>query len=204
MADVLDRFAVALGQALGRVPTPPVTVQQLATTVLPYRRWRDALGLDSAEEYEHTLLRLLAGERGYCDAPEPMRAHLQDVLAAPSPDLTAYRQYAAESVTLVSAPGLAAPPAVRRPSPVAPSPAPPTAAPAAPPEAAMPVPTPRAVSPDELGGRCRYCSHDLPSGRQLVFCPYCGQNLTTLRCPACSTELELGWKFCLTCGRRLE
>lgn len=198
MADVLDRFAVALGQALGRVPAPAVTVQQVATTVLPYRRWRDLLGLESAEEYEHTLLRLLAGERGYCEAPAEMQAHLREVLAAPSPDLTAFQQYAAEAVTLVATPG----PAPARPS--VPARSSPPAMPSPDLEADMPLPHPRAVSPEALGGRCRYCNHDLPVGRQLIYCPYCGQNLTTLRCPACSTELELGWKFCLSCGRRLE
>ena len=50
-------------------------------------------------------------------------------------------------------------------------------------------------------GVCRYCGGTLPSGRHAVFCPYCGQNLTIQRCPACSTELELDWKFCITCGR---
>lgn len=216
MADILDRFAVALGQALGRVPAPALTVQQLATTVLPYRRWRDALGLESAEEYEHTLLRLLAGERGYCEASVAMQDQLREELGRPSPDLTAYRRYASEAVTLVAAPGLAASgsgSSVRsvpdvaspRPSVRIPGPAPaPVAAPPAVPEVAMPMPHPRAVSPEALGGRCRYCSHELPAGRPLIFCPYCGQNLTTLRCPACSTELELGWRFCVTCGRRLE
>ena len=52
-----------------------------------------------------------------------------------------------------------------------------------------------------MGGTCRYCSGALPPGRRTVFCPHCGQNLTVQRCPACGTELEVGWKFCITCGR---
>jgi hypothetical protein len=51
------------------------------------------------------------------------------------------------------------------------------------------------------GGSCRYCGGSLPDGRQVTFCPHCGQNVTIVQCPACSTELELGWKFCITCGR---
>lgn len=51
---------------------------------------------------------------------------------------------------------------------------------------------------DEL---CRYCSGALPAGRRITFCPHCGQNLTVVNCLACGTELELGWKFCTTCGR---
>jgi hypothetical protein len=50
-------------------------------------------------------------------------------------------------------------------------------------------------------GVCRYCGGSLPQGRRVTFCPHCGQNLAVQRCPACSTELELGWKFCTTCGR---
>jgi predicted amidophosphoribosyltransferase len=50
-------------------------------------------------------------------------------------------------------------------------------------------------------GDCRYCGGVLPEGRRITFCPHCGQNLTIQHCPACSTELELGWKFCTTCGR---
>jgi len=49
--------------------------------------------------------------------------------------------------------------------------------------------------------RCRSCGESLPSGRPITFCPHCGQNLTTANCPACGSELELGWKFCPACGR---
>jgi hypothetical protein len=59
----------------------------------------------------------------------------------------------------------------------------------------------RSVTADTIGGQCRYCTGALPEGRQITFCPHCGQDLTVQQCPACSTELELGWKFCTTCGR---
>lgn len=58
----------------------------------------------------------------------------------------------------------------------------------------------RVVVP-QMGDRCRSCSEPLPAGRPITFCPHCGQNVTTLNCPACGSELELGWKFCPTCGR---
>ncbi|MEO6446423.1 MAG: zinc ribbon domain-containing protein [Gemmatimonadaceae bacterium] len=79
-----------------------------------------------------------------------------------------------------------------------------------------PVPRPaRSTSPDEFpmlpsrpsqeranaGHCCRYCSGALPDGRHVTFCPGCGHNLTVQHCPACSSELELEWKFCITCGR---
>lgn len=53
----------------------------------------------------------------------------------------------------------------------------------------------------EAGEACRYCNGALPTGRRITFCPHCGQNLTVVNCLACGTELELGWKFCTTCGR---
>lgn len=59
-------------------------------------------------------------------------------------------------------------------------------------------PTPITVA---AGQSCRYCGGALPGGRRIVFCPHCGQDLTTVNCQACGTELELGWKFCTTCGR---
>ncbi|MBI1808306.1 MAG: zinc ribbon domain-containing protein [Gemmatimonadetes bacterium] len=48
---------------------------------------------------------------------------------------------------------------------------------------------------------CRYCGQPLPEGRDVQFCPHCGQNLRVRRCAACSAELEPAWKFCVACGR---
>lgn len=191
--DALDRLAAALASQLGA--GRETTVHAITQTLVPYRRWRDALAVETAEDYELALLRLLAGERGYLDAPATVRGHCADELLNPSPDVAVYKAYTAESVTLRAAP------AITLAAPVRPS----TSAVAPPPlpEPDVPVPTARSLTAEELDGRCRYCSKDLPPGRKLVFCPHCGQNLTTLRCPACSTELELGWKFCVTCGRGL-
>ena len=51
---------------------------------------------------------------------------------------------------------------------------------------------------------CHYCGSALPRGRAVTFCPYCGQDLTLRQCPACSAELDIGWHFCVSCGRRAE
>jgi hypothetical protein len=48
---------------------------------------------------------------------------------------------------------------------------------------------------------CRACNELLPAGRAITFCPHCGENLTRVNCPACGSELELGWRFCPVCGR---
>jgi len=58
---------------------------------------------------------------------------------------------------------------------------------------------PFTVSP--TGENCPHCKGELPAGREINFCPYCGQDLTIRHCPACGSELEHDWKFCVTCGR---
>jgi len=105
------------------------------------------------------------------------------------------------------------PPAAVVPSPTA-SPSPQTVSPqAASPQravradAAPPSPPETMTAPSRQtktiagGGSCRYCGGELPEGRRITFCPHCGQNLTIIHCPACSTELDVGWRFCTTCGR---
>lgn len=92
------------------------------------------------------------------------------------------------------APPVPAPP-VRAPQPVA-SAVPPTVAPII----SMPVTRP-VPQPAKSGQACRYCATGLPEGREVVFCPGCGHNLTVKHCAACSTELEVEWKYCITCGR---
>ena len=66
-----------------------------------------------------------------------------------------------------------------------------------------PGPTRRPSKPIYLtqDGECPHCRGALPGGRPLNFCPHCGQDLTVQHCPACGSELEHDWKFCVTCGR---
>lgn len=105
-----------------------------------------------------------------------------------------------------AAPPAAAPPAPRAPFTARPpAPRPPEKPMSAPQPDAHPAspsaPRPAASAAAADADSCRYCAGHLPAGRRIVFCPHCGQNLTVQHCPACSTELEIGWKFCTTCGR---
>ena len=59
----------------------------------------------------------------------------------------------------------------------------------------------RPITVSPTGEQCPHCKGELPAGREISFCPHCGQDLTVLHCPACGSELEHGWKFCVTCGR---
>ncbi|HTS87575.1 MAG TPA: zinc ribbon domain-containing protein [Gemmatimonadales bacterium] len=81
--------------------------------------------------------------------------------------------------------------------PVAP-PAPPPPRMTADPE---PKPSPRLLR--DSGQRCSFCGGRLPSGRAVNFCPHCGQNQSFTRCPECQSELELGWRHCITCGHAI-
>jgi len=79
----------------------PVDVAELYQSLVPYRTHRAVLGLDSHEDYEMTLLRLLAGERGYAFVePEEARVALANEAAAINPDTGLYKRYGAAKVTL--------------------------------------------------------------------------------------------------------
>jgi hypothetical protein len=48
--------------------------------------------------------------------------------------------------------------------------------------------------------QCGLCGRDLPTGRVVNFCPHCGGSQGLARCPACRSELEAGWRHCVSCG----
>jgi hypothetical protein len=62
-------------------------------------------------------------------------------------------------------------------------------------------PSPSSPVVSSLKCGCRFCDGRLPDLKRLTFCPHCGINLTVRHCPACSTELDVTWRFCVTCGR---
>jgi hypothetical protein len=207
----------------------PFDVAELYQTILPYRLHRRELGLDTNQDYELTLLELLSGARGYLVVDDRMRDTLRKELASGNPDPSVLREFAAAHVALASdavrrldtpdardggtstetTPG--AVPTSRHSRQRVPTggassavaTAPPLAAAtagAAAPRRATSGPA-RTVTVAATGEPCRFCGGALPAGRQITFCPHCGQNLTVINCAACGTELELGWHYCTTCGR---
>jgi Double zinc ribbon len=82
-----------------------------------------------------------------------------------------------------------------------PVPAPPQLVPPPPRITAEPDPRPKLVR--DSAARCSYCGGRLPSSRTVNFCPHCGQNQTFTRCPECQSELELGWRHCISCGHHV-
>jgi len=214
--DELDRMYRRLVQNI-RTAFPdylarPFEVAELYQTIIPYRHNRRELDLETNQDYELTLLRLLSGERGYLSGDVEMQESLRRELASPNPDLSAFRGYATSQVALAGdgARGQAAssPQALEEQRPSAParvaapaaSPAP---APAAPPQPVKNVAPASKTPAGSTPTSCRYCGGALPEGRKVTFCPHCGQNLSVRHCPACGTELEVTWRFCTTCGREV-
>jgi predicted RNA-binding Zn-ribbon protein involved in translation (DUF1610 family) len=208
--------------------TQPFDVAELYQTILPYRHNRRDLGLDSNEDYEIVLTELLSGARDYLIVDERIRDTLKAELASPNPDPSAFKQFADAQVALSPAalakvdssqplrasaaaprastgsPAMATAAAVTTPMAPMSRRSSPSSAPSVTPSsvpASSPVATPPKTTMPRPGDRCRSCNQALPAGREITFCPHCGQNLTTMNCLACGSDLELGWKFCPVCGR---
>lgn len=208
--------------------TRPFEVSALHQHLIPYRLNRRELAIDSAEDYELTLMRLLAGTRGLLTGDPDMQEALRAELESPNPDLSVFRAWGTASVSIAPTALRAlegqSPEAVRVQNPAAPArqaemagratlelptsgSAPAVTSVATPPRAmavSTPATAPVATAPRAHGTGCRYCAGELPEGREAHFCPHCGQNLSIKQCPACSTELEVEWQFCIACGRQVE
>jgi hypothetical protein len=219
----------------------PVNVTAIAERLVPYRTHRTALGFDTNEDYELTILRLLAGEGGYAQVfPEDVAAAIVDEVRGVNPDPGLFRQF--PDATFLLDPdriaelteGRGARPAARPDrEPVPPDyDEPPAYEPglagrfevsaggeadddaAAEPsgdETDLPFALDdseeaASASPREVLSRsaqCSYCGGGLPVGRTVLFCPHCGQNIGVVHCPTCGSELDVGWEFCITCGRKV-
>ncbi len=198
----------------------PFEVGELYQTILPYRLHRRELGLETNQDYELALMELLSGAGGYLVVDPKMRDVLAAERAGPTPNTGRIREFAASPVALApealypleggagarasggsatvsrTTGAAAATPAAG--APVSNQPTTPHASAAASDTTAH---MPRPFVVPEGGLECTYCKGALPAGRQISFCPHCGQDLTVVHCPACGSELERGWKFCVTCGR---
>ena len=210
-----------------RYLTQPFEVGELYQNILPYRLHRRELGVQTNQDYELALMELLSGARGYLVVDGKMSDVLSAERKASSPNTARIRDFASshvalapealhqlgggsggqDSITAARPSQASATVGGHTPAPVATSatPARPSesaaavAAKSAAPDASRRAPKPFKVG--EGGEDCTYCKGPLPGGREISFCPHCGQDLTLVHCPACGSELERGWKFCVTCGR---
>lgn len=202
--DELTRFARQLVERLAARPEGvkrPVSVAEVRKTYLPYRAQRRALGLESVEDYETVLLRLVAEERGYVKTSPPEAAErCRAELAQANPDLGVLEEVADSTIQLTS---LAAGKIVGDGAPEPKAPSPPVAREATrvPAPSSLPVePPPAAAAPAGQENSCRFCRGALPLQRTATFCPHCGERLIPLTCSRCGSEFESGWRHCITCG----
>src|SRR6185503_10764801 len=87
--------------------TLPFTVQELYEALIPYRHHRRELGIETNQDYEIAVSRLLSGERDYLLADQAMRDKLIAELQSGHGDPGAFREFATAKVSL-------APEALRR------------------------------------------------------------------------------------------
>jgi hypothetical protein len=229
----LERFAAVLlseWQNEGGRPTAALTVAGLLDRTLPYRAARRALALESSEDYEALVLRLIGEEAGLVvtdpiEAAEMARSTLESKI----PDLDVLRLLRSATLTFTDdavsrlegvrpLPAAARPeesmaaaaeangPAAARPDPDvlpmrrAPEPADHTS-----------VATPRAPSEPPPAfltkvaftppeDACWQCAQPLPTGRKANFCVECGADQRQPQCFSCGATVERQWKHCPECG----
>ena len=193
----------------------PIPLDDVQQSIIPYRANRRALHLESSEDYEMVLLRLCAGEGNLVRTePEEARARFVEELQSPHPDLDVLRQVEHVVISLRSDPLARA----LDPEPESDLPYVATSAstPPAPPIPGLDLPqldpiepiedlddVPAAAEPADPGPHCLYCGDRLPSDRPVRFCPHCGQRQTPPECPHCHSEVEPGWRHCVSCGTAL-
>jgi hypothetical protein len=202
-----------LVEALGREAriAVPVAAAEVYERLVPYRSNRSRLKVATHQDYEMTVLRLLAGEREYVRLePDDVRDAMQREVTAANPDSAYFRSFpdarvmvnrrAAERFLMgerlyAPAPPEAEPEGDAPPLRVAPTEEPTGSAPVS----IAPLP----FSMDGGGpNQCPYCGGSLPVERKMNFCPHCGQPPSgELKCPACGSEVDVGWAYCVSCGR---
>ncbi|MDX1675288.1 MAG: zinc ribbon domain-containing protein [Longimicrobiales bacterium] len=233
--EVVVRLYRALMEELrrrGHPPDRPVKVGQLYEDLVPYRAVRGRLGVELNADYEHAMLRLLAGERGLLRLePEHARAELREEVDAPFPQVGLFRKFSAYNVRLERpeeltrpdaeddgggtaevGPALSGAPGAARSGDrdlriAAEADGPVThggaAAERAPVRLHRSIDTDPADSPDVGERVCAFCEGALPAGRRIRFCPRCGGDQRLRPCPRCDAVLERDWQYCISCGHEL-
>jgi hypothetical protein len=195
----------------------PLPLEEIIVSIVPYRSNRRALHVESSEDYELVLLRLCAGEGDLVRTePENARARFAEEARSPNPDLGVLHRFENVLLSLRSEPlAVALGPAIDPDLPYAPRerrvPTPPVPGldllDLDPPTALDDLPSARSDAPPEelvaAEPRCLYCGDSLPAGRQVRFCPQCGQRQAPPECPQCHGEVDPGWRHCVTCGTAL-
>lgn len=206
----------------------PFTVAEIYQDLVPYRTHRDVLGVEMNGDYEHLVLRLLAGEDGLVVLEsDHARREIERELARSNPNTGLFRDYAAVDVHLVAeqipaeGEGVATEEVVILPAPEADARAgeddsdmdedaasvddlAPGNEEESMDEVEAAVTTPEegeeAASLPGDDGVCYWCRGTLPLRDNLNYCPFCGTDVAVAPCGSCGEAVEPGWRFCIQCG----
>lgn len=104
-ASIVDRLYDALVEEVTETRpellSESFTVAEIYQNLVPYRTHRERVGAEMNGDYEHALLRLLAGEGGYVTLESDVaRNRLEEELNSIHPDTGVYRNFAACEVRL--------------------------------------------------------------------------------------------------------
>lgn len=83
----------------------PFTVGELTAALVPYRAYRNELGTETLQDYEHAVLLLLAGEGGRVASDPATVALVQRELRSPDPDTSLVRRIASAEARVASPEG---------------------------------------------------------------------------------------------------
>lgn len=220
----IERFAALLlaeMRAEGARPEAALGVGALLDRTFPYKMARRTLQLESAEDYEAMVLRLIAEEAGIvvtepADAAEMART----TLASRIPDLDVLRLLRSASVTftddaitrLDGVRILPSKPPESATADVAFEATPESIEPSLERERVFPIrrhtevadATRVATPPPPIGAAtCWSCGAPPPPGRRMNFCVACGADQRAPTCGGCGAAVERSWKHCPDCGQVL-
>src|SRR5688500_7356262 len=91
------------------------SAEELYQVIVPYRHNRQELGIDTNQDYEMALMRLLSGERGYLVVDRDVREALTRELESSNPDTSLFRAFNNRMVSLAPETLVVADPAAARP-----------------------------------------------------------------------------------------
>ncbi len=217
MAELEQFFRVLVQTLAGQNPArlhQPLAIGEVSR-LLPYREARRHLALNSVEEYETLLIRLCAGEGGFAQADVATQREFAAEVQRPLPDLDVIRRKSDSHLVLRTEPmaealnggaeeryapreagkrgsgseELTDGPTVRR-----------SDGPTSPSEGASPL---EFVVEHPAVIRCAFCGGVLPATRQVNFCPHCGMGQDVGKCGKCGADVDVGWRYCVTCGEEL-
>jgi RNA polymerase subunit RPABC4/transcription elongation factor Spt4 len=218
----LERFAAVLLtelQSEGVSAGGDLAVGSLLDRTFPYKVARRTLALDTVEDYELLVLRLVA-EEGMMVHTSPVEAAemARATLATRIPDLDVLRLLRSATITFTDdtmgrLDGVRLMPRGDAPAPVPTEDAAsdePATAPSAD-HGVIPIRRVQEVADaTAVGGRtpaarpaCWQCAAALPTGRTVNFCVECGADQRQPACGGCGVVVERDWKHCPACGHAL-